>query len=403
MKIKYWPVELQEEIKRLYFYVEAEGTVHRRRERQGVLYDTGPIGTLTTANKFITVLHFANQPYCLMMTRLAMFLATGKQYKTVRAKNGIETDLSLDNLIALGPELEPDESGQAALIRQQMRKTIEERKLWQLEVDIDKKNKEKEAFLELKNKSKANRLARQPSPKLDEPEPTPMDLFNAIGAKWRHDWKEKHEYMEMVREKILPGLAELKKIEFVNGIWTGITIEEATEWAMNVFKLGIIKEKPVDYALAQGPNSAPRFIELANNDEIEKYDFDYFWVGFALSAKIVHDDMGSAIGRLVQYKYKNADWHRTSEVADYAVRKQAIFSPFADYYKEQGVTSHDEMLAKLEMMANKAETDYNNEQTLLKSNKVKEEQEAKDQLAKQAPLTNAEEPLEPGQEQTTQV
>ena len=361
MNMSYWPVELQEEIKRHYFYVPEEGSVHKYRYTREGRYDMGVVGTRTKGNRYITVFNVGGKSFCFTMAKLAMFLATGKQYKSVRYVNGNESDLSLENLIPLGPPLVEDSSELANMIAAQMKETIGKQRIKRFEMSKERTEQGFAELEKLKADNKANRLARQPSPKspkLNEPTPQPADERIRESEEFQYNFKSKHMYWQVRQSLAGEELKLLEANQYLNGLYTDISWEDAQKWAKVVqANVGMTAE---EYVLKHADGKTFSEIrEMVEKKQIGKLESDYYYFCGVWFAYYKYDDQATAKVMLRDYKWLDQEWMSDSKTDEYMQLELKVQAKLADYYESQGVSSHEEMLAKIQRECDEAETLFN--------------------------------------------
>lgn len=184
----------------------------------------GPIGTMTPSGDLTFNITHEGRLWVIRLHKLAMFLMTGKQYKSVSFADGVKTNLVFDNLVAVGVAVTEESIGKEGTqeLRNAAKAVYEEQKQVRNDIRADwlvEREKERVALLE-------ERLARKESKKLaKEPAQDPymveyLKKFPKGGPtqsdydQWDKEDKERRAewYATPERQAIVARANELQKV-----------------------------------------------------------------------------------------------------------------------------------------------------------------------------------------------
>lgn len=301
--IQYWSPALQQYLKDAYRYEPSNGFVTRR------LKDRGPVGSLTKNNDLLLGVTFEGRQYMIRVTKLAYFLQTGKQFHRFVWKDDNKLNNAFENLMAVGKELEPDMTYDAAL---------EDRMSEQMRIRF---LRQKEAQLKMQEKTIEAKVSYEQMKKFNGVRLMPLMSPEMMELKKRRDEKEKQEMLAQEREaKRVKNKEELdaiaqKNAAFIekckttwrNGLYTGGNRKQADMFMehCNLYS-GVVKthEELWQEILAMGDKSMEALAE-----DMEKWEYDryfvaiqYHWLAEKAIAEYNLDNF------LKDYKYKGQNW-----------------------------------------------------------------------------------------------
>lgn len=110
--LSYWPVEIQEELRKNFSYDAEKGEVRRvvppaRGPRQ-----RGAVGSVTSNGELVMTIKVLGKQTTFRMAKVAVLLATGKQYKNIAFKDGNRMNLKWDNLVPIGEPLTEEDNNE---------------------------------------------------------------------------------------------------------------------------------------------------------------------------------------------------------------------------------------------------------------------------------------------------
>jgi hypothetical protein len=358
-QIKYWPREIQEEIRKNYTYFPEEGVIHKMRLTKDGWKDTGVCGTYVNTGQYITVMHAGGRQWCIGMSKLAWFLATGEQYRSVKTIDGNPLNLRKDNLLPIGMPVTDKYEEDERDLREKIAKTIAQRNAKSVEKRLEA-DKVKEELAKQRSESKKAKEGSKPV----EEGPGDVQAMFLDSYAFTSAFVDRHEYWNTLAEETKEEQAYLNSIWWVNGIYTGMPWDEFSKWHERMTEeTGMLATK---YVLEDmGDKDGDAIAELARVGQLTKYEHDFYKAGLAL---IWHGrgHHNFALGTLNGYTWLGQPWAKTDKVEQYKEAERAIYKKMRHYYELNGVASHEEMVELIHKQANEADK----QRTLLNSNKV---------------------------------
>lgn len=139
-----WDKMLEEHLLMTFQYDPLTGFVTRKHWGERGPRTGGPLGSVSSQHELLLPVLFSGRMYTIKLSKICVFLQTGKQYKKILWKDGVKTNNKFDNLVPIGVPINDDPNDVGSIMSEEECDRLHSERRVRLQQEADERAKKKE-------------------------------------------------------------------------------------------------------------------------------------------------------------------------------------------------------------------------------------------------------------------